>query len=82
MAAGHNVHVTRTRTGLFVIRAWVEPGSSSPLRVLIRLTTDVAHGFERNLTLAQEEEVVEAVQAWLSQMLTGSHGAEDDLGNL
>ena len=74
--------MTRPRTGLFTIRAWVEPGSSSPLRAQIRLTTDVPHGFERGLTVAREEEVVEAVQAWLSEMLAGSHGVEDDLGNL
>jgi hypothetical protein len=74
--------MTRPRTGLFIIRAWVEPGSSSPLRAQIRLTTDVAHGLERGLTVAREEEVIEAVQAWLSEMLAGSHGVEDDLGNL
>ncbi len=78
MAAGHNLHVTRTGTGLLIIRAWVEPGSSSPLRAQIRLTTDVAHGFERSLTVAKEEAVVEAVQAWLSQMLAGSHDVGDD----
>lgn len=73
--------MTRTRTGLLIIRAWVEPGSSSPLRAQIRLTTDVAHGFERSLTLIQEEAVVTTVHAWLSEMLAGSHGAKDDSGN-
>jgi hypothetical protein len=82
MAAGHNVHVTRIRTGLLVIQVWVEPGSSSPLRAQVRLTTDVAHGFERSLTLTQEQEVVAAVQAWLSETLAGAHGAEDDPGDL
>jgi hypothetical protein len=82
MAAGHNVDVTRTRTALLIIRAWVEPGSSSPLRAQIRLTTDVAHELERSPTLAQEEQVVEAVQAWLSEMLAGSHSAEDHPCNL
>ena len=74
--------MTSTRTGLLIIRAWIEPGSSSPLRAQIRLTTDVSGGLDRSLSVAQEETVVEAVQAWLSQMLTGSHGAEDDLGSL
>jgi hypothetical protein len=74
--------MTRPRTGLFIIRAWVEPGSSSPLRAQIRLTADVANGLERGLTVAREEEVIEAVQAWLSEMLAGSHGVEDDLGTL
>jgi hypothetical protein len=69
--------VTRTRTGLLIIRAWAEPGSSSPLRAQIRLTTDVSLGCERSLTIAQEEVVVDAVKAWLSEMLAGSY----DVGN-
>jgi hypothetical protein len=70
--------VTKPRTGLLIIRAWVEPGSSSPLRAQIRLTTDVSRGLERSLTVAQEEAVVEAVQAWLSEMLAGTQGVKDD----
>jgi len=66
-----------TRTGLLIVRAWVEPGSASPLRAQIRLTTDVSRGFERNLTVAQREAVVEAVQAWLSEMLANSHELGD-----
>jgi hypothetical protein len=81
MAAGHNVDVTRTRTALLIIRAWVEPGSSSPLRAQIRLTTDVARGLEYSLTLTQEAEVVEAVRAWLSEMLAAAGGAKDDPGD-
>jgi hypothetical protein len=70
--------MTRSRTGLLIIRAWVEPGSSSPLRAELRLTTDVSEGFERSLTVAREEAVVEAVQAWLAEMLAGSSTVEDD----
>jgi hypothetical protein len=75
------VDVTRTRTALLIIRAWVEPGSSSPLRAQIRLTTDVARGLEYSLTLTQEAEVVEAVRAWLSEMLAAAGGAKDDPGD-
>jgi hypothetical protein len=57
----------------------VEPGSSSPLRAQIRLTTDVSVGIERSLTVAREEAVVEVVQAWLSEMLAGSHEVGDEL---
>jgi hypothetical protein len=78
MTAGHNQPVTNTRTGLLLIRAWVEPGSSSPLRAQIRVTTDVSRGFERSLTVVQEEAVVEAVQAWLSEMLAGAQGVEEN----
>jgi hypothetical protein len=70
--------VTKNRTGLLIIRAWVELGSSSPLRAHIRLTTDVSRGLERSLTVAQEETVVEAVRAWLSEMLAGTQGVGDD----
>jgi len=70
--------VTTPRTGLFIIRAWVEPGSSSPLRVQIRLTTDVSQGFERDLTVALEEAVIATVRAWLSEVLAGSPAVEDD----
>lgn len=70
--------MTKPRIGLFLIRAWVEPGSSSPLRAHIRRTTDVSQGFEQRLTVTEKEEVVAAVQAWVSEMLTGSVTREDD----
>jgi hypothetical protein len=70
--------VTQLRIGLFVIRAWIEPGSSSPLRARIYSTTDVSHGFEQRLTVAEREAVVAAVQAWMSQVLAGSLASEDD----
>jgi hypothetical protein len=74
--------VTTSRIGLFLIRAWVEPGSSSPLRAYIRRTTDVTQGFEQGLTIAEKEAVVAAVQAWLSEMLANSPTGEDDPDSL
>jgi hypothetical protein len=62
--------VTRTRTGLLIIRAWAEPGSSSPLRAQIRLTTDLSLGVERSETLAEADAVVEVVRVWLLEMTT------------
>jgi hypothetical protein len=70
--------VARTVTGLLIIRAWVEPGSSSPLRAQIRLTTDVSEGFDGSLTVTQEQAVVDAVEAWLSDILAGSCTFGDD----
>jgi len=70
--------VTKPRIGLFLIRAWIEPGSSSPLRAQIRRTTDVSQGFDQRLTVADEEAVVATVQAWLSEMLADSLTCEDD----
>ena len=59
-----------TRTGLLIIRAWAEPGSSSPLRVQIRLTTDVSLGVERRETITDADAVVEVVRGWLQEMAT------------
>jgi hypothetical protein len=67
-----------TRTGLLIIRAWVEPGSTSPLRAQIRSTTDVSQGFEHSLTVAQAEATMEAVRAWLSEMLAGAGDGRSD----
>ena len=74
--------MTTSRIGLFLIRAWVEPGSSSPLRAHIRRTTDVSRGFEQGLTVADKEAVVAAVRAWLSVVLAGSLTSEDDADSL
>ena len=61
-----------SRTGLLIIRAWIEEGSSQPLRAHIRLTTDVSSGFEQSLTLSQVPAVCEAVETWLRDMVSGS----------
>lgn len=57
------------RTGLMIIRAWVEEGSSEPLRAQIRLTTDVTTGVQRTLTVAREDEVCAMVRQWLADVL-------------
>jgi hypothetical protein len=62
--------VATIRTGLLIIRAWAEPGSSSPLRVQIRIATDVSLGVERSETIAEADAVVEVVRAWLQEMAT------------
>jgi hypothetical protein len=33
---------------------------------------------DRSLTVAQQDAVVEVVQAWLSEMLAGTHGVGDE----
>jgi len=62
--------VAKTRTGLLIIRAWAEPGSSSPLRLQIRLTTDVSLGVERSETTTEADAAIEIVQIWLRDMAT------------
>lgn len=66
------------RTGLLIMRAWVEQGSSKPLRVHIRLTTDVDNGFASEVTLADISAVGAAVEAWLQDVLLNGcqHGHE------
>jgi hypothetical protein len=59
-------------TGLLIIRAYIENGSSAPLRAQIRLTSDVSAGIERSLTLADKDVVAEVVRSWLEDILNGS----------
>lgn len=54
-------------TGLLIIRAYVESGSSSPLRAEIRLTSDVSVGIERTVNLVDPEVVVQVVRTWLDE---------------
>ncbi|MCW3035638.1 MAG: hypothetical protein JWM17_950 [Actinobacteria bacterium] len=61
-----------SRTGLLIVRVWVEVGSSEPLRAHIRLTTDVSSGFEQGMTLSQVPAVCQAVETWLGNVLSGS----------
>lgn len=60
-----------SKTGLLIIRAWVEEGSTEPLRAHIRLSGDIAHGIDRTLALSQRDEVSAVVAAWLSDILDG-----------
>jgi hypothetical protein len=62
-------------TGLLIIRAWIEEGSSEPLRAQVRITNDVSSGFERTFELARAELVVAAVQEWLAD-ITGPTGEQ------
>jgi hypothetical protein len=61
-------------TGLFIIRAWIEQGSTEPLRAHIRLTTDISSGFEDSMTLSEVRAVCEAVATWLGNVLSGPAG--------
>ena len=63
-------------TALVIIRAWIEPGSSEPLRAHIRLSTDVSAGIERTLMLARPEAVCAIVQDWLAEIV--SHAETPD----
>lgn len=58
------------RTGLLIIRAWVEAESSKPLRAHVRLTTNLAAGIQRELSLADIESVCGLVETWLREFMT------------
>ena len=60
--------MTTDRTGLLIIRAWTEEGSSEPIRTQVRVSTDVSTGFERTLTLARAEAVCATVHEWLADI--------------
>jgi hypothetical protein len=62
--------MARDRTGLLIIRAWVEEGGAEPLRAQIRLTSDVSAGFERELTFVRAEDVCATVKEWLADILS------------
>ncbi len=55
------------RTGVLIIRAWVEEGSSEAVRAHILMTNDVSYGYEREVTLCQTEAVSAQVEEWLAQ---------------
>jgi hypothetical protein len=57
--------------GLLVMRAWVQDGSERPLRVQVRVTGDVRHGFEREEVLSESTAVEATVRAWLAAVLAG-----------
>jgi hypothetical protein len=60
----------RGRTGLMVIRAWIEKGSTKPLRAEVRRTSDVSTGFRAEATLTEPESVVAEVRAFLTDLST------------
>ncbi|MGI9021676.1 MAG: hypothetical protein ACR2HV_00280 [Acidimicrobiales bacterium] len=57
------------RTGMLIIRAWVEPGSSQPLRAHVRVSNDVSGGFQRTQTFARADAVSTVVEEWLGDIM-------------
>ena len=67
------------RTGLLLIRAWVEKGSRKPLRAHIQATTDVSKGFESELTVADVDSTTAAVETWLEKVESDAEAGEDEV---
>jgi hypothetical protein len=59
------------RTGLLIIRAWIEEGSSAPLRAQLSMTSDVSMGMERSSVHSEILDVGVEVEAWLKEILSG-----------
>ena len=71
--------MTGDPTGLLIIRAWIEEGSSEPLRAQVRISTDTSGGFERTLTFTRPEQVCATIEQWLVAMVAGTKDPEPEL---
>lgn len=60
--------VVRARTGVLIIRAWLEGSSPRPLRVEMRRTDDISSGIETAGTFTEIAEVLASVEQWLLEM--------------
>jgi hypothetical protein len=72
--------LTPERTGVLVVRAWLEEESAEkPLRARITSTLDVsAPRAPDTIGAASEKEVVNAVRAWLRAFVSCGDGAVTD----
>jgi hypothetical protein len=61
----------KRRTGLLIVRAWMEEGSSAPLRAHVSTTADVSTGIERSSVHTEALDVDSEVRAWLGEILAG-----------
>ncbi len=57
--------MTRQKTGLMVLRVWIEEGSTEPLRVDIRQTYDLSRTGHATLTLTDVDLVLSTVRTFL-----------------
>jgi uncharacterized protein YrrD len=69
----------RYRTGLLIIRAWVEKASTKPLRAHIRTTTDVSQGFENELTVADVASANAVVETWLGDVTAAGEAEGEEV---
>lgn len=72
-----SVLMANFRAALLTIRAWVERGSSKPLRADIRRTKDVANGFEETVTVTSPEAGAAAVKLFLDDVVADDLRAKD-----
>lgn len=73
--------MARPRTGLMIIRAWVEPGSVAPLRAHVRRTDELGVTEQFTTTLTDVDAVGALVEAWLHNVLRGGPHSRHDRGS-
>ena len=59
------------RSGVLVVRAWVEGGIPAGLRARITQSCDLTSNEQTMTTTATVEGIIAAVQAWLDELLSG-----------
>lgn len=59
------------RSGVLVVRAWIEEDAERGLRARITSTLDIARGDEVVSLAARPEEIYEAVREWLEAFVRG-----------
>jgi hypothetical protein len=69
--------MTLYKTGLLIIRAWIEHDSGKPLRAHFRTTTDVSKGFDSEFTVTDVPATTAAVEKWLRDV-----AAEEELAHM
>jgi hypothetical protein len=58
-------------TGVLVVRAWLEDGRNGGLRARITWTADVSGRGLTRLTASGQEQIHEAIEAWLDAVAAG-----------
>jgi hypothetical protein len=60
--------------GILLIRVWLEETSGEPVRARIRASIGFPPAFESTQAVAGVDRVLEAVRAWLEEILAASRG--------
>ncbi len=62
---------TTERSGVLVVRAWVEGATAPRLHARITQSSDVTRTEQLTMTTATPDEILATVRAWLDALLSG-----------
>ncbi len=65
------------KRALLIVHAWMEEGSSRPLRAHLRATSDVEGDFDSDLILSNIDAVCDGVRSWLERVVGTPTGPSD-----